>query len=134
MYQKISRLFLLVLLLTSPMGLLAGEDEAEKKQIEYFKLSPSLIVNVQGKAKYIRCDVQLMTRDSDALEAIKLHAPALRHELLLLLGDQQGAELKDPKGKEKLRKAALKAVQKVMEKMTGDEAVEDLFFTSYFVQ
>ena len=125
----------LLLLLLLPLACPAAEDgEQEKVQVEYLKLSPSLVVNVQGGARYVRCDVQLMTRDPDALESLKLHTPAIRHELLLLLSDQQGAELKQPKGKEKLRKQALKAVQGVMKELTGSPSVDDLFFTSFFVQ
>jgi flagellar FliL protein len=75
-----------------------------------------------------------MTRDEDQLANIALHAPALRHELLLLLSDQKGQDIKDSKGKEKLRKVALQAVQNVMKQMTNDESVVDLFFTSYFVE
>ncbi len=65
---------------------------------------------------------------------IEIHEPALRHDLLLLFSDQEGKLLKDPKGKEKLRKLALEAIRKVMKELTGKEAVDDLFFTSYFAQ
>ena len=42
----------------------------------------------------------LMTRNSDNITEIELHAPAIRHDLLLLFSEQQGQELKKPKGKE----------------------------------
>jgi len=131
---------LLIILFCSllPGPLSAAEDDAtektEKAQVEYLKLAPSLVTNVQGGAKYVRCDVQLMTRDPESLEQLKLHTPAIRHELLLLLSDQQGKQLKQPKGKEKLRKQALAAVQKVMQGLTGKPMADDLFFTSFFVQ
>lgn len=111
--------------------LMAADDES---QALYYELSPSLVTNVQGRVKYIRCDIQLMTRDEATVEDFKLHAPAIRHELLLLFSDQQGEELKEPTGKEKLRNTALAAVQGVMLKLTGVEEVEELFFTSFFVQ
>ena len=110
------------------------EQDKEKKPVAYHSLSPSLITNVQGSAKYIRCDVQLMTRNSDNIPEIELHAPAIRHDLLLLLSEQQGDELKQPKGKEQLRKAALKAIRARMEELSGDVRIDDLYFTSYFVQ
>ncbi len=126
---------LLSLYLGLTTSLLSAADEVEKpRTIAYYELSPSIVVNVRGKAKYIRCDVQLMTRDQEKLSTISLHAPALRHELILLLGDQQGTEIRSTKGKEKLRKAALKLLQGVMKNMIGDEAINDLFFTTYLVQ
>jgi len=109
-------------------------EEKEKKQLLYHELPPSLVSNLQTGAKYIRCDIQLMTHDEGYLEEINLHAPALRHELLMLVSDQQGTELKTPKGKENFRKAALKAVRGVIKELTGEEMIDDLFFTSYFVQ
>ncbi len=128
-------IFLFCLFL-SQAGFTADEEaeDKEKKPVAYHSLSPSLITNVQGSAKYIRCDVQLMTRNSDNIPEIELHAPAIRHDLLLLLSEQQGDELKQPKGKEQLRKAALKAIRARMEELSGDERVDDLYFTSYFVQ
>ncbi|TVT56304.1 MAG: flagellar basal body protein FliL, partial [Sedimenticola thiotaurini] len=54
--------------------------------------------------------------------------------LLLLFSDQQGQDIKDTKGKEKLRKDALKALQGVMKQIVDDESIEDLYFTSYFVE
>ena len=140
--MRITPLLLILSLLLLPLSLSAAEEKKPEEAAEpgqpkvavYHELSPSLVVNVQGKARYMRCEVQLMTRDQGKLANIVLHSPALRHELLLLLSDQQGQDIKDTKGKEKLRKVALKALQSVMEKMVGDESIEDLYFTSYFVE
>lgn len=110
-----------------------GETE-EKKPLLYYELEPSIVANVRKGAKYLRADIQLMTREEESLEQITHHAPALRHELFMLISDQEGSQLKDPKGKESFRKRALKALQKVMQTLTGKDGVEDLFFSSFFVQ
>jgi flagellar FliL protein len=131
------RLYSLLVLIFSLLlsgSIFAEEEQEEKKKASYFSLKPSLIANVQGKARYVRCDVQLMTMDEASLADIQLHAPALRHELLLLLGDQKGEDLKALAGREKLRTQALEAVGKVMEAQTGKKSIEGLFFTSFFVQ
>ena len=129
-----SLLFLSAALVASTSVTTAEGKDEKKASPLYYKLSPSLIANVNGKADYVRCNIQLMTRDEEHLEKITLHTPALRNELLLLFGDQDGQKLKGPKGKEKLRKAALKGVRKTMASITGNPMVEDLYFTSYFVQ
>ncbi len=130
------RLFSLLILTWSVLfpGFAIAEEDGEKKPAVYFSISPSLIANVQGKARYARCDIQLMLENEEAVPEIKLHAPAIRHELLLLLGDQNGADLQDPKGKERFRQAALSAVGSVIKKQTGKNSIKDLFFTSFFVQ
>jgi flagellar FliL protein len=111
-----------------------GEGEKASPKVTYHSLSPSLIGNIKSGGRYARCDVQLMTKDESTLEAIRLHTPALRHELLLLIGEQSGKDLTNPKGKERFRKAALKALQGVMKEMSGKESIDDLFFTAFFVQ
>lgn len=133
------RFFILIAAIVSLFGAgvasAADEEGAERKPVAYFSLKPSIISNVQGNAHYARCDVQLMTKDVRNLELIRIHAPALRHELLLLLGDQQGDNLLTPAGREGFRKQALTAVKKALEKQTGKKGVvDDLFFTSFFVQ
>ena len=131
-------LTLLALLLTLHGPLAAHASDAEGKGEAggpfYHSLSPSLVSNLTTGGKYLRCDVQLMTENAAALPDIQLHAPALRHELLMLLSEQDGAKLKTPDGREELRKQALEAVRKVMREQTGRNAVDDLFFTAFFVQ
>ncbi|MEW7979096.1 MAG: flagellar basal body-associated FliL family protein [Candidatus Sedimenticola endophacoides] len=119
-----------------PNAMAADEDgDAPPPKTAYHSLSPSLISNLQGQRKYVRCDIQLMTKGEDKLELIKQHDPAIRHELLMLLGDQAAADLKTPKGKEALRKQALEAVNRVLAELTEEQKlVKDLFFTSFFVQ
>ncbi len=130
MMRLISLLILTCSVLYSDFAV--AEDE-EKKKSAYFSITPSLIANVQGKARYARCDIQLMV-DEESLPEVQLHASAIRHELLLLLGDQKGADLQDPKGKERFRQTALSAVGKVIKTQTGKNSIKDLFFTSFFVQ
>lgn len=131
-------LVLWCLFLVSSAALAATEETTEQQEQKqpalFHKLTPSLVTNVQGRAAYLRCDVQLMTRGEVNLEQIALHQAALRHELLLLLGDQQSEVVTTPKGKEKLRKSALKAVNGVMNGFDCDKCVDDLYFTGFFVQ
>ena len=124
----------LALLLTSAAQIMAASEEEQALSPLYYELAPSLVANVQQGARYARADIQLMTRAPEALDEIVRDAPAIRHELPLLLGEQEGSLLKTPRGKEKLRKRALKAARSVMEGLTGDPLVEDLYFTSFFVQ
>ncbi|MFC1685026.1 flagellar basal body-associated FliL family protein [Pseudomonadota bacterium] len=111
------------------------EGEEAKKEVAYYSLRPDLVANIKGKrSKFARCAIQLMTTQKERIEDIELHTPALRHALLLLLSEQTGKTLKTQEGKEKFRQEALAAVQGVIEEQTGAPIVENLFFTSFFVQ
>ncbi|MEW8362270.1 MAG: flagellar basal body-associated FliL family protein [Candidatus Thiodiazotropha sp.] len=131
---------LLALLMLLAMPLLA-EDEKDEEEVEeapptisYYQVKPSLIANLSGGGKYIRCDVQLMTNDELFLEALNIHGPAIRHALLLLLSEQDGRDIKTPNGKEALRKKALSTIGELMQELSGKNELKALFFTTFLVQ
>ncbi len=111
-----------------------SEEESAPAKPSYYFLQPSIVVNLKSGGQFARIDVQLMTLDEAELENIKLHAPALRHALILLLSEQKGKELKTPDGKEAFRKVALTAVQEAIEELTGTASIDEVYFTSFFVQ
>jgi len=126
----------LLLLLTLPLSLPAADEEkkAPPASISYYQIKPSLVANLASGGKYVRCDIQLMTNDESLMEDLRLHDPAIRHTLLLLLSDQDGDKIKTPEGKEALRKEALSQVSALIKKETGKESLKALFFTTFFVQ
>ena len=131
------RLLSLVLLfwLCAPLALASGGGKKEPpKGPSYFELKPALVMNIAEGGKFVRCDVQLLINDPPLVVGVELHAPALRHELLMLLGEQDGNKLRTAQGKEELRMKALEMAKKVMKEQTGKESVSDLFFTAFFVQ
>jgi flagellar FliL protein len=112
-------------------------DPQDPPDTEYFKFSDPLVTNLKDGDSYIRCEVQLMfhpSGESDDQQLLDLYAPAMRHTLLVLLVDQTSKALLKPTGKKRLRKAAVKALRKVMQKQTGRPVVEDLYFTTYYVR
>ncbi len=129
--MKLNTLFLIIVLMFP--GFIMAADEAAPKPA-YFQLKPSVVANMKTGAKYVRFDVQLMLKDEADLEAVKGFAPALSHEMLLLVSDQDGAVLKTPDGKETFRKAAKDAANKVLKEFMDKKPVKDLFFTAFFVQ
>lgn len=132
------RLTLLPLLLMAQIICTApafsADDEEAVIDIGYYALKPSIVSNLTGGPKYIRCDIQLMTEQAAELPRVELHAPALRHAILMLIAGRDGNTLKTRDGKESLRTAALAAVQDQLETMTGDPIVKDLYFTAYYVK
>ncbi len=131
---KFSRSLLACLLLLSTQPLWSADEEEQPKVISYYQIKPSLVANLASGGKYIRCDIQLMTRDESFLAILNQHSPAIRHTLLLLLSEQNGAELKTSEGKEALRKRALAEIDKLLQSLEHKNAVEGLFFTTFFVQ
>lgn len=121
------------------------QAEAQAKQetvkvpapAQYFALEPPFVVNLFGStsgARYLQIEVQLMTRDPEALKAIEQHAPALRANLLMLFAQQNAEDLVSLQGKQTLQATALREVRKLMSTETGKPGVDALLFTSFVMQ
>ncbi|MET0065453.1 MAG: flagellar basal body-associated FliL family protein [Candidatus Thiodiazotropha sp.] len=132
--SRLSRLLLTCLLLLTVQPLWCADDEEQPEVISYYQIKPSLVANLASGGRYVRCDIQLMTKDPAFIETLNQHGPAIRHSLLLLLSEQNGSELKNSEGKESLRKKALSEIDKLMQSLEKENAVEGLFFTTFFVQ
>ena len=123
-----------------------GKDHAEASKeakpktpapAQYFALDPAFVVNLNGRVdgpRYLQVEVQLMTRDPEALPALQTHAPAIRAKLLMLFSQVEPEQIADRAGKERLQAAALAEVQKLMKAETGKKTADDLLFTSFVTQ
>lgn len=103
---------------------------------KYLKLHPAFTVNLAAgeRPRFMRVETQIMSRDQLKLDAAKDHMPALRHELILLFSENSAQTMKSIEGKERLRREALKAINTVLEKETGETPIEAVYFTSLVVQ
>jgi flagellar FliL protein len=90
----------------------------------YYPLKPSFTVNydVNGRQRFLQAELTLMYRDPELLKTLELHMPAVRNGLVLLLSSQVFDELQTAEGKEKLRAAALQAVQDIIGKESAAAA------------
>lgn len=117
-----------------------GADGAHAKPAAapalYHPMEPVFVVNLADPdgSKYLQVEVQLMTRDPDALAQLAQHAPRIRNRLLLLYGQQHSAGLRTRADKERLQKESLAEVQAILKSETGKPGVEAVYFTSFVTQ
>lgn len=113
-----------------------GGHDAPASPATYLALDPPFVVNLESpdETRYLQAEVQLMGRDSHALDAAKVHVPRIRNSLLMLFGQQKPEDIATRAGKEKLQQAALAEVQKVLQAETGKPVVEAVYFTSFVMQ
>lgn len=102
--------------------------------IEYILIEPPLVVNLQGKRRYVRADVQLLVEGQENLNRIKTHLPALRHTLIMLFGDHDPTTLVSVEEREKLRKDAMTAIKGFLDQYSNSQGLKDVFFSSFLVQ
>ncbi len=117
----------------------AEEGEAAPAPI-YVALDPPFVVNFQDakkRTRYIKAEISVLAKSAKAEEAVKLHMPAVRNGLVLLLSRQVYEDLLANEGKEKLRADALTEVRAVLDQRAGKKSgkgVEDLYFSSLVMQ
>jgi flagellar FliL protein len=114
-----------------------GKAAEPKLPAIYVEFNPPFVVNFDAKGvmRFLQVTIQVMTRDHETSEVIKLHDPKIRNNMLLLLGAQTYDSISTVEGKEELRKKALGIIEKVVEDEGGEgKKVEDLYFTSFVMQ
>ncbi len=101
--------------------------------VEYVSLGSDVVVNLQGRRKYLRTGMQLMVEGTDNVEKINIHNPAIRHAMIMLFSQFSPDQLLDPGQREELRKLALEDIRKSLEKYSSSTGLKDLFFTEFLV-
>ena len=114
-----------------------GKAAEPKLPAIYVEFNPPFVVNFDAKGvmRFLQVSIQVMTRDHETSELVKLHEPKIRNNMLLLLGSQTQDSISTTEGKEALRKQSLETIAKIVEDEGGEgKKVEDLYFTSFVMQ
>lgn len=102
----------------------------------YLKLDEPFILDflVDGKQRYLQLNMTVTSKDQTQIDALKLNMPLIRNSLVLLFSSQSFDELKTMEGKLALKKAALDAINKLLEQQTGKGGIDAVLFTSFVMQ
>ncbi|PLW83969.1 flagellar basal body protein FliL [Kineobactrum sediminis] len=117
----------------------AGEDSVKEEKAKgppiYHKMAEPFIVNLSTPGtRFLQVTVELMTRNTDVVNAVEKHDPLIRNNLLMLLSSQSPESIATVEGKESLRQEALAEIRRVLKNLAEPAGVEDLYFTSLVVQ
>ncbi|MCX2898492.1 flagellar basal body-associated protein FliL [Pseudomonas mandelii] len=113
------------------------ETAVSGKQAAIFEpLLPAFVSNYNqnGRQRYMQVSITMMGRNQADLEALKVHMPVIRNNLVMLFSGQDFATLASPVGQEMLRQKATASVQEVAQKELGKVAIEQLLFTNFVLQ
>jgi len=113
-----------------------GKAKKSKGTPIYVPLHPAFVVNFENQEQvaFLQVDIQIMTYDSSVEFALKAHMPAVRNELLLLLGGKQYHEINTREGKRALSQEAIQVMQDVLKNAGEAHSIEALYFTSFVMQ
>lgn len=116
-----------------------GGDSKKKKSKGtpiYVPLHPAFVVNFenQEQVSFLQVNIQIMTYDPNVEGALKTHMPAVRNELLLLLGGKQYHEINTREGKRALSEESVELIRQVLKNVDEPNSIEALYFTSFVMQ
>jgi flagellar protein FliL len=94
------------------------EEVAEVAPAIYFTMEPNFTVNfnVDGRQRYLQAEITLLYRNPEVESLLTLHMPAIRNQLVMLLGGKSFDELQNHDSREKLKLEALTAIQSILDK------------------
>ncbi len=128
---------------SSDTEMLEGEESVEASKSKksrgtpiYVPLHPAFVVNFENQEQvaFLQVDIQIMTYDNTVESSLKTHMPAIRNELLLLLGGKQYHEINTREGKRALSQEAIEVMRKVLKDVGAPDSIEALYFTSFVMQ
>lgn len=124
--------------------LLGGEEEAAAEEVveepvkepaSYFEIKPAFLVtfNVDGRQRYMQISVSVASRDSAALDALDLHMPMIRSQLLNTYADSDFEMIRTEEGKVALQAKTVEVINGVLEREDGGQ-IENIYFTNFVLQ
>lgn len=115
----------------------AAEAASNVKPVAIYEpMTPAFIANYNqnGRQRYMQVSITLQARNQADLDALKVHMPVIRNNLVMLFSGQTFDSLATPVGQEMLRQKATASVQEVAQKEVGKVVVEQLLFTNFVLQ
>ena len=125
---------------------LSGSDEpvvaevtavtSKPKTAIYHNMRPPYVINylTGSKPRYLQAEFTVMTRSEATIEAVILHMPLIRSQIVGYLTDQNFLELQTHDGKEAIRQGIVEVVNQILANYQVDEGIESILITNFVLQ
>ena len=102
----------------------------------YHNMRPPYIVNylTGAKPRYLQAEFTIMSRNERAIEAVILHMPLIRSEIISFLTEQNFLELQTQEGKEAVRRGIVDLVYKILTSYDVQPGIESALLTNFVLQ
>jgi flagellar FliL protein len=121
---------------SKPAVAVAESAPVGKQPAIFESMAPAFVANFNqnGRQRYMQVSITMLARNQADLDALKVHMPVIRNNLVMLFSGQDFATLASPVGQEMLRQKATASVQEVAQKELGKVVIEQLLFTNFVLQ
>ena len=124
---------------------LGGEEEAQAvatplstkpKTAIYHNMRPAYVINylTGTKPRYLQAEFTVMARDEGAIEAVILHTPLIRSQIVSFLTEQNFLELQTNEGKEAVREGIVALINQILASYEVAQGVESVLITNFVLQ
>ena len=113
-----------------------GQVAADLDPPIYHGLDPDFVIAFQNPktVRFVKASIEVMVRDDDVIEDLKLHMPAVRDGIIMLFSQKTEDDLLTMEGKEAFRTEVLQQIRKTLEELTGQPGVEAVYFSNFVMQ
>ena len=116
-----------------------AQDEPEERGVtDYIAMEPPFVTHVGepgNKVIYLKASVTLRASQETTRDAVQTHMPRLRHELVMLFGEQTDVDLlTTQQGQQALREEATQRINAALEEQKTGERITGVLFTEFVVQ
>ena len=124
----------------------AAEAEKAKEEVppepqipaEYIILKPEFVVSFQvgTRQRFLQTSIEIMSRKKTVSEAVTLHEPMIRNEIIRILGEQDFDRLRTHDGRMALQDALQKQLGVILSREANlkPEDIEAVLFTNFVMQ
>ncbi|WP_297808293.1 flagellar basal body-associated FliL family protein [uncultured Methylophaga sp.] len=117
----------------------ATEQSSAKQAPIYYSIDDPFIVNFSEQSdeqvRYMQVKMKVMARSQAVIDSVKVHLPAIQHELLMLLYSQKYDDLQTSEGSQVLQQACLETINRILKSETSlEDELEAVYFTSFIMQ
>lgn len=119
-----------------------GEDKPPEEvalgpsPLIYFRLDKPIMATLSPDepVNHLRVNVVVASRNQLVIDALQLHTPIIRNDLLALLSSQTFAEINTPEGKEMLREQVFETITAILVRTGSPAGIEHIFFDEIVMQ
>jgi flagellar FliL protein len=135
--KSIVTILMCLLLTVSNVFAQEAEDESPAPNSGYISLGDTMVLNLSSEKKrlsFLQLQANVLIKDESAKDIIETHIPAIRHQLILTLSEQNADDLKSPVKREQIRQQVTAEVKQLMETLADNHDVEEVLFSNFLIQ
>lgn len=137
MTKLLTSILMVFSLLTSLPALAAGSPEGGLLS-PYYQITEPFTINFttqsEQKVRYLQIKVALKSHDQAIIQSAEVNLPMIQDALRVLFTDQNYQTVSTVAGREQIQQQALLKIRALLKEETGNDGLEQVYFTRFILQ